>query len=60
MRNVDVVIHLLQSIPHLIEKGHIPSWYDLGAGERYCVNCAKGGGRALNIFAMTTSPKPLH
>lgn len=31
---------------HRLRKGHWPVWYLLGAGERWCTSCAKGGFKA--------------
>lgn len=36
--------HFLAGFPHFIKKGHFPQFYDLGAGQRYLVCCANGGG----------------
>lgn len=39
------VIDFIEADHHRRRKGHDPSWYNLGAGQRQCVNCLKGGHR---------------
>lgn len=42
-RNGDILARFLLGLPHRTKKGHWPAWYEMGAGQRYCVNCAQGG-----------------
>lgn len=44
MRRIDILLSYLDSLPHRARRGHWPAWYLLGAGERWCVNCSRGGG----------------
>ncbi len=53
MTNAEWLLQWLKDVPHLVEKGHRPNWYDVGAAiyyapgvwtpTRFCVNCTKGG-----------------
>lgn len=50
------ILELLDGLPHRYRKGHWPVWYLLGAGERWCTNCAKGGRRAGYFTRMVAQP----
>jgi hypothetical protein len=55
------LIYFLEGLPHLFKRGHWPSWYLLGAGQRQCINCLKGGHRQplLRPLEPRLLPRPL-
>lgn len=45
MSRFALLIAWLDGQRHLRTRGHLPSWYDMGATGRECLNCiTKGGG----------------
>lgn len=62
MKNIDVLIHWLDGLPHRSKKGHWPIWFEMGAGQRECMQCIfnrSGGPRNNRLMMPVFAPRPI-